>query len=553
LNISPRVPSLIVGVICLILPIRGFTSVIQVLGDRATTVALPITVDLSAHYAFARFDTELGRIYVQLYKSKAPLTVQNFLKYASDRDYDDTIIHRSIPGFVLQGGGYHVEGGGLAHIDVDAPVENEFGISNLRGTVAMAKVGGNPDSATSEWFFNLADNSANLDAQNGGFTVFASVVGDGLALVDQIAAIPTHHINIAGSVFRDLPLEDYTPGSLTVGNLVMIAAVREVGVESYSVSVGDDDLLSVRVRNGSLVVTPTGTKTGQTTVTIQVRTVSGPVVTETSTVHVTSHFPPTVMTEGLASQSAYEGLPFILDLPDGIILDDGPAEDLTYTASLEGGTPLPAWLDFSATQKRFSGTPPPSAFGDELTVKVTATDRQSHSVSTSFALTTIDDADFHASTLELGWNLVCSPFEATEAGVSATVLPDAEGNASVAGSSFAWDPDSATYSSVSSPFRARQGLWLLGPGTLAWRKPIPYVDPTETGDLELVGGWNLVGVTQDLELATLDATALGMLIFWVWEGAGQHFVRLKEGDTLRRGQGCWIGLFGADSYTLSLP
>ncbi len=100
------------------------------------------------------------------------ITVANFLRYAGRGDYNTNgIIHRSAPGFVIQGGGYAYEDVtspfGLYryffHIPKDPPIQNEFSPSrsNVRGTIAMAKLPGNPDSATSEWFFNLADNSAN--------------------------------------------------------------------------------------------------------------------------------------------------------------------------------------------------------------------------------------------------------------------------------------------------------------------------------------------------------------------------------------------------------
>ena len=127
-----------------------------------------------------RMQTDLGAIDIELFDTVAPQTVANFMNYVNDGDYDGTFFHRSIPGFVVQGGGFitNTPSGsilvdGASHIPTDPPVINEFNLSNLRGTIAMAKVGGDPDSATSEWFFNLDDNSENLDNQNGGFTVFA--------------------------------------------------------------------------------------------------------------------------------------------------------------------------------------------------------------------------------------------------------------------------------------------------------------------------------------------------------------------------------------------
>ena len=139
----------------------------------------------------------------------APLTVQNFLNYVSDGDYVNTIIHRSVPGFVIQGGGFTVEGladvlntnpaSAIGVIPSDPPVVNEFSSdrSNLRGTIAMAKLGGDPDSATNQWFFNLGDNSANLDDQNGGFTVFGEVLEQSdLDILDAIASI---------DIFNDAP------------------------------------------------------------------------------------------------------------------------------------------------------------------------------------------------------------------------------------------------------------------------------------------------------------------------------------------------------------
>ncbi len=156
---------------------------------------------------FVRFDTNLGEIDVRLYDTATPLSVANFLSYVNTDRWDSTFIHRSIPGFVIQGGGFTLNPGILTVTGVprDPPVVNEPGISNLRGTLAFAKLAGDPDGATSQWFFNLADNSANLDNQNGGFTVFGRVVGDGMNVVDSIAALPT--VN-AGLAFTNVPVTD---------------------------------------------------------------------------------------------------------------------------------------------------------------------------------------------------------------------------------------------------------------------------------------------------------------------------------------------------------
>ncbi len=135
-----------------------------------------------------RLSTTLGDMVFELVDD-APITTANFLQYVTDGFYNGTIFHRVVPGFVIQGGGFlpgNVQPAGLR-----PPIQNEFSPdrSNVRATVAMAKLGGNPDSATSQFFVNLADNSANLDNQNGGFTVFARVI-EGMDVVDAIAAVP---------------------------------------------------------------------------------------------------------------------------------------------------------------------------------------------------------------------------------------------------------------------------------------------------------------------------------------------------------------------------
>ena len=156
----------------------------------------------------------------------APVTVANFLGYVNRGDYTGTFIHRSLPGFVIQGGGYiyNPELNAAPHITTQPAIVNEFKISNTRGTVAMAKSANDPNSATSEWFVNLDDNSGNLDNQNGGFTVFGVVINDGMTVVDQIAALPIENFN---GTFTDTPTIDFT-GTINADIFVELTSL-EVG------------------------------------------------------------------------------------------------------------------------------------------------------------------------------------------------------------------------------------------------------------------------------------------------------------------------------------
>ena len=167
-----------------------------------------------------------GDIVIEMLDHEAPLTVQNFISYLTSTDpsanYENTFFHRSVSGFVVQGGGFDTSDPGN-HIPTKFDVHNEFdGLnrSNLAGTIAMAKTGLGPNTGSSEWFFNLADNSSNLDGQNGGFTVFARV-RQGMDVVNAIAALKTFNFSGAASssnaasigsingAFSDLPLQSY--------------------------------------------------------------------------------------------------------------------------------------------------------------------------------------------------------------------------------------------------------------------------------------------------------------------------------------------------------
>ena len=172
----------------------------------------------SAQAATVLIRTTLGDIELELLEAQAPVTTANFLNYINDDDYLQSFIHRSVPGFIIQGGGFRFVEGSSQSVQADSPIVNEFSVSNIRGTVAMAKLSGNPDSATSQWFINLSDNSSNLDDQNGGFTVFARVLGDGMVVADAIAALKIWQLE---PPFSEIPLIDYDP-SQTVADVNLV-------------------------------------------------------------------------------------------------------------------------------------------------------------------------------------------------------------------------------------------------------------------------------------------------------------------------------------------
>jgi peptidyl-prolyl cis-trans isomerase B (cyclophilin B) len=135
--------------------------------------------------------TSLGTFKIELYADKAPITVQNFLDYVADQFFDNTIFHRVIPGFMIQGGGFEP---GMKQKKTKAAIKNESGngLSNKRGTLAMARTS-DPNSATAQFFINAKDNTF-LDkakAQDGvGYCVFGKVT-EGMDVLDKIEKVKT--------------------------------------------------------------------------------------------------------------------------------------------------------------------------------------------------------------------------------------------------------------------------------------------------------------------------------------------------------------------------
>lgn len=153
-----------------------------------------------------RLDTTAGPVTVELFEDQAPKTVANFLQYVDSGFYNGTQFHRVIKGFMIQGGGFDKDGQRKA---TQPPIQNEAdnGLSNSRGTLAMARTG-NPHSATAQFFINLVDNR-NLDFtgknQRGwGYAVFGKVT-EGMNVVDNIARERTTTQRLSGMMARDVP------------------------------------------------------------------------------------------------------------------------------------------------------------------------------------------------------------------------------------------------------------------------------------------------------------------------------------------------------------
>ncbi|WP_445116951.1 peptidylprolyl isomerase [Acinetobacter sp. WZC-1] len=143
--------------------------------------------------------TSMGNIELELYDDQAPASVNNFKQYVKSNFYAGTIFHRVIPGFMIQGGGFDSN---MNQKPVQAAIKNEAGngLKNTRGTLAMARTN-NPDSATSQFFINVADNAfLNKSPGNAGYAVFGKVT-KGMDVIDKIAAAPT----ASQGMYQDVP------------------------------------------------------------------------------------------------------------------------------------------------------------------------------------------------------------------------------------------------------------------------------------------------------------------------------------------------------------
>jgi len=221
------------------------------------TSAADSAIELTDHFndpditgSVFEFDSALGAFNVEMFDSQTPLTVANFKTYADDGDYTNTIIHRSVAGFIVQGGG----------------------------------------------FAYYSDSFSSVD-QNGGFTAFGHVIGNGMDVVDAIAAVTVYNGTSIHSAFTDLPLIDYTGGPLVDANIVRFASISQIGPLAFDVTGNTNSSLVTTSVNadGQLTLAYAPGEFGEAQITVRATDLDGQ--TRQTSFNVTVEAPTTLTTE----------------------------------------------------------------------------------------------------------------------------------------------------------------------------------------------------------------------------------------------------------------
>jgi peptidyl-prolyl cis-trans isomerase A (cyclophilin A) len=198
--------------------------------------------------SFVRVQTDLGDFTIELFEDDAPITARNFLNYVRSDSFQSTIIHRAEPGFVIQTGkiSSNESTNVIEPILKGSPISLEYKLPNVLGSVGMARAA-SPDSATSEWFVNLADNTTILGESNdGGYAVFGRIIGDGMTVIRKIENLNRDKY-IAEEPF-DVPVINYSGSGLKVANFVNLK-VSEIIAPNYFDNA--DSSLNIKVDAGS--------------------------------------------------------------------------------------------------------------------------------------------------------------------------------------------------------------------------------------------------------------------------------------------------------------
>ena len=265
------------------------------ISDRSGLAGFPLSVNLNSAFGMEAIDDQVVRFTSQfdsggvpvvldfaLFSNRTPVTRTNFLNYVADGDYVNSFIHRSVPGFVIQGGGFRINDSQIEAVLTDPPIVNEFGVSNTLGTISMAKLGGDPNSATSQWFISLGANSDNLDTQNSGFTVFGRVTRSTFGNAQIFGNPSVFPIYNYGGALTELPLfQSHVPPNLNITEFILFPDVAlaplppgeagESSVLSYSVVSNSNPAGATAAVQApaTLVLTPQPGQTGTTVITVR--------------------------------------------------------------------------------------------------------------------------------------------------------------------------------------------------------------------------------------------------------------------------------------------
>jgi cyclophilin family peptidyl-prolyl cis-trans isomerase len=249
--------------------------------DLSTVFGLPAVTG-----PVVQLQSNLGNFNVELYTQSAPITTANFLSYVNGRAYANTVINRSVAGFVIQGGSYTIStSNALSAIPTQPPIVDEAVLSNVRGTLGMARTS-DPNSATDTWFFNLVNNSADLDKASGnsGYAVFAHVLGTGMTVVDAIAALPIYP-SLSSVVpaaysgdFTSTPLTSLTGTAVTYPNWVRFPSIAVIpiyapdatttAVLTFTATSSNPSAMTVSVSGHTLTLTAGALGAGASTITL---------------------------------------------------------------------------------------------------------------------------------------------------------------------------------------------------------------------------------------------------------------------------------------------
>jgi cyclophilin family peptidyl-prolyl cis-trans isomerase len=296
------------------------TVISQIPGETIAAGSTPAPISLSTYFddrtitpgdTLVDIQTNLpapnNLIPLLLTDAATPKTVANFLKYVNSGEYNNTIFHRSIPQFIVQGGGDTTTGSQIQSFG-DIPGESSTAtLTNTPGTIAMALSSG-PDTGSDEWFFNLVNNNGssppyniNLnDTSDGGpFTAFGSVVYNGMSALNAIAAFPTVDGTSITQEWQNLPLQNFSGASgsaiseLPANNqfIIINPAVDPLRGLTYSASSSDSSIVSTSISAGSLTLTPIAS-TGTANITVMATDLGGGTASSTFTVTLGNVTPP---------------------------------------------------------------------------------------------------------------------------------------------------------------------------------------------------------------------------------------------------------------------